>query len=244
MKQILLTIITLFIVVGCKVSDLKLTSPTSSNSSANKVNFDHNLFLNSSCIQCHENKRPITTPLHGSGGDCITCHTPVLNLQGIRTWKNLSFYNHNPLPTQCISCHESKRPVAPIAHAGDWGKTEDCATCHTFPTWTQAKFTHAGKTLNTCTECHLLTSDSRTPGALGSLHPNKFYLQSYTKGIELVGAVIKPGRIYVHNRTVNNAFQAVKKYNDIINIEEHVEAFATTLNSYLGLMKHYKTYKT
>ena len=175
MKQILLTIITLFIVVGCKVSDLKLTSPTSSNSSANKVNFDHNLFLNSSCIQCHENKRPITTPLHGSGGDCITCHTPVLNLQGIRTWKNLSFYNHNPLPTQCISCHESKRPVAPIAHAGDWGKTEDCATCHTFPTWTQAKFTHAGKTLNTCTECHLLTSDSRTPGALGSLHPNKFY---------------------------------------------------------------------
>lgn len=75
-----------------------------------------------------------------------------------------------------------------------------------------------------------------------TLHPNKFYLQYYTRGIELVGSVVKPNRVYVHNRTVNNAFQSVKKYNKIINIEERAEAFATTLNSYLGLMKQYNSY--
>ena len=75
-----------------------------------------------------------------------------------------------------------------------------------------------------------------------TLHPNKFYIQYYTRGIELVGSVVKPNRVYVHNRTVNNAFQAVKKYNKIIDIKEQAEAFATVLNSYLGFMKHYDSY--
>lgn len=75
-----------------------------------------------------------------------------------------------------------------------------------------------------------------------TLHPDKFYLQYYTRGIELVGSVIKPNRIYVHNRTVNNAFQAVKKFNSIVDIEDNAEAFAATLNSYLGFMKHYDSY--
>ena len=57
-----------------------------------------------------------------------------------------------------------------------------------------------------------------------------------------MGSVVKPNRVYVHNRTVNNAFQAVKKYNKIIDIKEQAEAFATVLNSYLGFMKHYDSY--
>jgi hypothetical protein len=75
-----------------------------------------------------------------------------------------------------------------------------------------------------------------------TLHPNKFYLQYYTKGIELVGSVIKPNRLYVHNRTVNNAFQAIKKFNDIVNIEDYAEEFATVINSYLGFMKNCDSY--
>ena len=75
-----------------------------------------------------------------------------------------------------------------------------------------------------------------------TLHPNKFYLQYYTRGIELVGSVVKPNRVYVHNRTVNNAFQTVKKFNKIADIEDNAEAFATSLNSYLGFMKHYNSY--
>lgn len=175
MKKILLIIMALFIVISCKVSDLKLTAPTTSNIGISRVNFDHTLFLNSSCIQCHENKRPVTIPLHGNGNDCITCHTAVPNAQGLRTWKNLSSYSHIPAPQECISCHASKRPLAPTPHAGAWGQGNDCIMCHTPGSWTNATFTHKGKVLNTCTECHLQTRDSRTSGPLASLHPYKFY---------------------------------------------------------------------
>ena len=36
------------------------------------------------------------------------------------------------------------------------------------------------------------------------LHPQKFYLQECRKGVKFVGAVIKPNRIYIGNRTKNN----------------------------------------
>lgn len=74
------------------------------------------------------------------------------------------------------------------------------------------------------------------------LHPNKFYLQHYTKGVDFVGAVIKKDRTYISNRTVNNSFQAIKKLNEIDNIEANVEGLASVVNSYLGFMKHYDTY--
>lgn len=75
-----------------------------------------------------------------------------------------------------------------------------------------------------------------------TLHPHKFYLQPCSKGIELVGSVIKPGRAYVHNRTVYNAMQAIRKFNQIGNPETHIEEFAAVLNSYLGFMKHVESY--
>lgn len=75
-----------------------------------------------------------------------------------------------------------------------------------------------------------------------TLHPRKFYIQHYSKGVELVGSVIKPGRAYVHNRTVYNAMQAIRKFNQIGNPEPHVEEFAAVLNSYLGFMKHVESY--
>jgi len=75
-----------------------------------------------------------------------------------------------------------------------------------------------------------------------TLHPKKFYLQHYSKGVEFVGSVIKPGRIYVHNRTVNNAIQAVRRFNCVGNPQHHVEEFVTVLNSYLGFMKHTDSY--
>lgn len=75
-----------------------------------------------------------------------------------------------------------------------------------------------------------------------TLHPDKFYLQHYTKGIEFIGTNIKFNRIYISNRTVNNAFRAIRNLNKIENIEVNVEKFASIINSYLGFMKHYKTY--
>ena len=69
------------------------------------------------------------------------------------------------------------------------------------------------------------------------LHPDKFYIQYYTRGIELVGTVVKPERSYVHNRTVHNAFQAIQNLNKIDDTEANTDKLVSTVNSYLGFMK-------
>lgn len=74
------------------------------------------------------------------------------------------------------------------------------------------------------------------------LHPDKFYLQHYSKGVEMVGAVVKRRRIYLHNRTVNNAFRAIKKINKLPTTQEGLERAQAVANSYLGFMKHRASY--
>ena len=80
-----------------------------------------------------------------------------------------------------------------------------------------------------------------------TLHPKKIYLQHFSKGVQFIGAVIKPHRIYIANRTKGNFYAAIEKQNKIArdhkpSIEER-KAFLCSMNSYLGIMKHYKTYK-
>ena len=75
-----------------------------------------------------------------------------------------------------------------------------------------------------------------------TLHPDKFYLQHYTKGVKFIGAVVKPYRSYISNRTVNNAFECIRRYNRDFN-EKDVEKLVASLNSYLGIMRHHSTYK-
>lgn len=79
------------------------------------------------------------------------------------------------------------------------------------------------------------------------LHPKKIYLQHYTKGVQYLGAVIKPYRNYVSNRTVGNFYSAIARFN---NMSKHrviqpsdTEAFLCCTNSYLGFMKHYSSYR-
>lgn len=72
-----------------------------------------------------------------------------------------------------------------------------------------------------------------------TLHPNKFYLQHYTKGVKFIGAVIKRGRTYISNRTVNNAFGTIRKFN---RRKASAEDMVASVNSYLGLMRHHATY--
>lgn len=80
-----------------------------------------------------------------------------------------------------------------------------------------------------------------------TLHPNKIYLQHYSKGVKFLGAVIKPNRIYIANRTKGNFYAAIEKQNKIARdhkpSKEEQKAFQSSTNSYLGIMKHYKTYK-
>jgi RNA-directed DNA polymerase len=80
-----------------------------------------------------------------------------------------------------------------------------------------------------------------------SLHPKKIYLQHYSKGVAFLGTVIKPNRIYIANRTKGNFFNAIQKHNRVVqnskpSLEEQ-QQFLSSMNSYLGIMKHYKTYK-
>ena len=79
-----------------------------------------------------------------------------------------------------------------------------------------------------------------------TLHPKKIYLQHYIKGVQFLGTVIKPHRIYIANRTKGNFHTAIENQNKIVrdhkpNREEQ-KAFLNSMNSYLGIMNHYQTY--
>lgn len=80
-----------------------------------------------------------------------------------------------------------------------------------------------------------------------NLHPRKTYLQHYSKGVNFLGVTIKPNRIYIGKRIKGNFYDAIKKHNLITAkskpIKEEQAAFLCSMNSYLGIMKHYDTYK-
>lgn len=79
-----------------------------------------------------------------------------------------------------------------------------------------------------------------------TIHPKKIYLQHYSKGVKFLGTVIKPNRIYIANRTKGNFYNAIEKQNKIVldhkPTKEEKAAFLSSMNSYLGIMKHYKSY--
>ena len=75
-----------------------------------------------------------------------------------------------------------------------------------------------------------------------TLHPDKFYLQHYSKGVKFIGAVAKRGRTYISNRTVNNAFATVRKFNRDKCSKARAADLAASVNSYLGLMCHHATF--
>ncbi|MDP3043116.1 MAG: reverse transcriptase domain-containing protein [bacterium] len=82
-----------------------------------------------------------------------------------------------------------------------------------------------------------------------NLHEKKIYLQHFSKGVKFLGAVIKPYRIYIANRTKGNFYAKIRKWNELLAAmnnkisKEQVKEIIACANSYLGLMKHYKTKK-
>ena len=68
------------------------------------------------------------------------------------------------------------------------------------------------------------------------LHPNKIYLQHFTKGVKFLGVFLKPYRIYVDKRIKKSFYTALdKEYEDI-------SSFVSSVNSYLGFMSNYDTF--
>ncbi len=80
------------------------------------------------------------------------------------------------------------------------------------------------------------------------LHPRKIYLQHYSKGVNFLGATIKPGRIYLGNRTKGNFYTSLdnqeklfEKHRSSLQYEE-LEHLLQVVNGFLGVMMHYNTY--
>ena len=84
-------------------------------------------------------------------------------------------------------------------------------------------------------------------GNLGlRLNEKKTYIQHYSKGVKFTDAIIKPGRIYVANHTVNSFALAVRRLGMAAEngvIDDMVKEIAS-VNSYLGIMSHYNEYAT
>jgi RNA-directed DNA polymerase len=59
------------------------------------------------------------------------------------------------------------------------------------------------------------------------INKKKIYLQRFEKGVNFLGAIIKPYRIYVRNRIKSGFYGKVGE---------------SSIASYLGLLKHYNTY--
>lgn len=92
-----------------------------------------------------------------------------------------------------------------------------------------------------------------------NLHENKIYLQHCNKGVKFLGTVIKPWRIYIANQSKINFRRKIEDWNkhligvnsgDIVRnfkkenfTDANQKLFIAQVNSYLGLMKHYKTSK-
>jgi len=80
-----------------------------------------------------------------------------------------------------------------------------------------------------------------------TLHPDKIYLQHVSKGVKYIGAVVKPGRTYVANRSRNSFYARIDELNQLAAADkgyvyEQAEYFASCMNSYFGMMSHFSTY--
>lgn len=85
----------------------------------------------------------------------------------------------------------------------------------------------------------------RTELAL-TMHPRKVVLQSHSQGVKFLGVVLKPGRTYVGARAKGRCHQVLSEHEHNASFPpttEQVAAMVAATNSYLGLMRHFQTYR-
>lgn len=82
------------------------------------------------------------------------------------------------------------------------------------------------------------------------LHPDKVYLQRFTNGVSFLGAHIKPYRTYLKSRTKGRMYSNGRRWNKMVGQTESYppseacrKEMLSSMNSYLGLAIHYRTYK-
>ncbi len=80
-----------------------------------------------------------------------------------------------------------------------------------------------------------------------TLHPKKIYLQPVDNGVSFLGTFIRPGFTQSSRRVKNNFVQALKKASEDVKKEkpcsEKIKEIFASINSYLGILGHYKNYR-
>jgi RNA-directed DNA polymerase len=78
-----------------------------------------------------------------------------------------------------------------------------------------------------------------------TLHPNKFQLQHYTKGLKVLNMVYKNGRRYSSQRPLTNCAHKIHWYGGQSDEYRRTNAvdFMATINSYLGMLVHFNEFK-
>ncbi len=80
-----------------------------------------------------------------------------------------------------------------------------------------------------------------------TLHPRKLYLQEVKKGLPFLGAFLKPQRVLAGKRIQGNFVEALHKHNNFYALygptEEIKEAYRACVNSYLGYMAQYTSFR-
>ena len=72
-----------------------------------------------------------------------------------------------------------------------------------------------------------------------TMHPRKSEIQQVKRGTKFLGSFIKNNIIYPSRRTIYGAKKSVKEYNQgLIDIDK----FIRKINSYYGLLRHYRSY--
>jgi retron-type reverse transcriptase len=72
------------------------------------------------------------------------------------------------------------------------------------------------------------------------LHPKKIYLQPYENGVLFTGGYVKPYRTYVSNRTKSNMKKRLEEQK--MKEQPDLKGLRNSINSYLGIMRHYKSF--
>jgi len=80
-----------------------------------------------------------------------------------------------------------------------------------------------------------------------TLHPKKVYLQETTKGVAYLGAVVKPYRRYLVEKTRHRILQSLGDLNVHVGRNHPLSAcqqqrLQAGVNSYIGFLKHFRTY--
>jgi hypothetical protein len=81
------------------------------------------------------------------------------------------------------------------------------------------------------------------------IHPNKTQIRHFSEGVDFLGGYIKPGRIYVRNRTKGNFYKSVRELRKMAlekkgNFsKKELLLFENRVNSYLGTLGNFNTLK-